>query len=81
MPERHEDLRGAYAALYKAADAPTIGFVTDLLLHDAATRLRCAGEDALADEAEAAMRGADATVPFAIDSLLERVDALLGDQP
>ena len=75
-----EDLRGAYAALHRAADQPRTGFTTDLLLDDAARHLRCAGEDALADEAEAAMCGGPDgfSQPYVIGSLLQRVDALIG---
>ena len=74
-----EDLRGAYTALHRAADCRT-GFATDLLLDDAARHLRCAGEDALADEAEAAMCGGPDgfSQPYVIGSLLQRVDALIG---
>lgn len=77
--QRREDLHRAYAALHKAADQPRTGCATDLLLLDAAAHLRCADEDGMADEVEAAMCGGASgfAQPYAIDALLARVETLI----
>ena len=74
--QRCEDLHRAYAALQLAADQPRTGCSTDLLLLDAAAHLRCADEDGMADEAEAAMCGGASGFgqPYAIDALLARIE-------